>query len=224
MTKCNRSVWDHRPVTTDAPPAAGPERLTADERRTALLDAARALVDQGGPGAVTMGAVAERAKVTRALVYKHFANKEELLVALYRREARRLDRRIAAEVAEAADGFAPELRAFVGATLDALEEHGPFFTPLREAGTDQRTRSDQRRRDRRTVGYFADLAEQEFGIDERTARSVIAVLFSGIRSLLSQMRSRPGAAQRAFLVDTYVEAAIGALTRLAGQGPPSPET
>ena len=44
---------------------------------------------------------------------------------------------------------------------------------------------------------------------------MLAVLFSGIRSLLSQMRSRPGAAQRRFLVDTYVEATIGALTRLA---------
>jgi len=44
------------------------------------------------------------------------------------------------------------------------------------------------------------------------------VLFSGIRSLLSQMRSRPGAAQRRFLLDTYVEMTIGALTRLATRG------
>jgi AcrR family transcriptional regulator len=191
------------------------DRLSADARREALLDVARQLVESTGPSAITMGVVAERAQVTRALVYKHFANKHELLDALYQREALALDRRIRAAVEAAADGFEPKLRAFIGASLDAVEEHGPFFTPLRAAGADASTRQDQPRRDRATVGYFADLAARDFGIDHRTARSVIAVLFSGIRSLLAQMRSRPGAAQRRFLLDTYVELAIGGLTRLA---------
>jgi AcrR family transcriptional regulator len=189
--------------------------MSADDRRTTLLDVTKVLVSEGGPGAVTMGLVAERAGVTRALVYKHFANRDDILRALYRREAERLDRAIRAEVVAAPDGFEPKLRAFIGATLDAVEEHAPFFTPLREAGAGDTTRGDQRGWDRRTVGYFAQLAAEDFGIDLRTARSVIAVLFSGIRSLLSQMRSRPGPAQREFLLDTYVEMTLGALARLA---------
>ncbi|HAS09590.1 MAG TPA: hypothetical protein DCS55_03590, partial [Acidimicrobiaceae bacterium] len=71
-----------------------PERLSADERRQALLDVAKAVVNESGPDAVTMGAVAERADVTRALVYKHFENKDALLLELYRREASALDRSI----------------------------------------------------------------------------------------------------------------------------------
>lgn len=191
------------------------ERLPADERRAVLLDVTRVLVRDAGPGPVTMGLVAERAGVTRALVYKHFANKDDLLRTLYRREAQRLDRHIRARVEAAPEGFEAKLRAFVGATLDAVEEHAPFFTPLRAAGAEGDARRDQRSRDRRTVDYFARQAARDFGIDLRTARSVIAVLFSGIRSLLSQMRSRPGPAQRAFLLDTYVETALGALDRLA---------
>jgi AcrR family transcriptional regulator len=189
--------------------------MSGDERRTTLLDVTKALVSEVGPGGVTMGLVAERACVTRALVYKHFANRHDILRALYRREAERLDRAIRAQVVAAPEGFEPKLRAFVGATLDAVEEHAPFFTPLREAGAGDTTRGDQRGWDRRTVGYFAQLASDDFGIDVRTARSVIAVLFSGIRSLLSQMRSRPGPAQREFLLDTYVEMTLGALARLA---------
>jgi len=200
------------------------ERLPAEARRTALLDAARTLVDEVGWQAVTMGLVADRARVTRALVYKHFANKDELLRALYRREADLLDRQIRRDVESAPDGFEPKLRAFIGATLDAVEAHAPFFTPLREAGAGgDPARQDQRGRDRRTVGWFADLAVDEFGIDARTARSVVAVLFTGIRSLLSQLRSRPGPAQREFLLHTYVEMTIGALTRLAPpESPKSP--
>jgi AcrR family transcriptional regulator len=191
------------------------ERLPADERRTALLDVTKALVKDVGPGRVTIGVVAERAQVTRALVYKHFANKEELLQALYRREAWRLDRHIRARVEAAPAGFEHKLHAFVGATLDAVEEQAPFFLPLRAAGIAEGARQDRRTRDRRTVDYFAHLAAHDFGLEIRTARSVVAVLFSGIQSLLSQMRSRPGPEQRAFLLDTYVETALGALDRLA---------
>jgi AcrR family transcriptional regulator len=217
----------HRPPSGADPGehlAAG-ERLSADERRAALLDVTRALVNEIGPGAITVGAVADRARVTRALVYKHFDNKDDLLRALYRREADRLDHQIRTHVEAAPDGFEPKLRAFVGATLDAVGEHAPFFTPLREAGADGGARRDQHDRDRRTVGYFARRAAQDFGIEPRTARSVIAVLFTGIRSLLSQMRSRPGSAQRQFLLDTYVEMTIGALDRLADRqssGDPRP--
>lgn len=208
------------PVAPTEPAGPAP-RLSADQRRAALIDAAKALVGEVGPGRVTIGTVATRAGVTRALVYKHFTDKDDLLQALYRQEAERLDRQIAADVAAAPDGFEPKLRAFIGATLDAVEEHAPFFTPLREVGAGRGTRQDQRRWDRRTVDYFARRAADEFGVDLRTARSVIAVLFSGIRSLLSQMRSRPGAAQRRFLLDTYVDTALGAFDRLARRDPPT---
>jgi AcrR family transcriptional regulator len=204
------------PVTTDA----APERLSADARRGALLEVTKVLVAEHGPHAVTVGTVASRAGVTRALVYKHFANKDDLLRALYQREARRLDRQIRARVTAAPEGFEPKLRAFIGASLDAVEEHAPFFTPLRATGADDTFRQGRRSRDRGTVGYFAALAARDFGLDLHTARAAVAVLFSGIRSLLSQMRSRPGADQHQFLLDTYVEMTLGALHRLAAPPPP----
>jgi AcrR family transcriptional regulator len=201
------------------PASPGPDRLTAEARRDGLLDVARDLVLEVGPDRITMGTIAARAGVTRALVYKHFADRHDLLDALYRREARSLDRRIRVAVEAAEGGFEPRLRAFVGATLDAIDESAPFFTPLRAAGAARGGREDQRQRDRRTVGYFADLAERDFSIDAKTARTVIAVLFSGVRTLLGQMRSRPGAASRQVLLDTYVEMTLGALTRLAEGAP-----
>ena len=217
-------MCDH--LAVPVPPAArtpSPDRVTAEARRDLLLDAARDLVGEVGPERITMGLVASRAGVTRALVYKHFADRHDLLDALYRREARSLDRRIRVAVEAAAEGFEPKLRAFVGATLDAIDESAPFFTPLRAAGAARGGREDQRQRDRRLVGYFADLAQRDFAIDDKTARTVISVLFSGIRTLLGQMRSRPGAASRQRLLDTYVEMTLGALTRLAETGPTDPD-
>ena len=195
--------------------AATTERLSAEDRREALLDATAELVRASGPASVTMGAVAARAEVTRALVYKHFANRDDVLTALYRREAGRIDREIRRRVQAADDGFVPQLTAFVAATLDLVEGSSAFFAPLREVRDGDQVRSDQRRRDRRTVAHFVALARRDFDVDEETARTVIAVLLSGIRALLAQSRSHPGADRRAFLVDVYVETAVGALTRLA---------
>jgi AcrR family transcriptional regulator len=55
---------------------------TAAATRRALLDAAGALLDCGGPDAVTLREVGARAGVSRSAPYRHFADKESLLTAI----------------------------------------------------------------------------------------------------------------------------------------------
>jgi AcrR family transcriptional regulator len=55
---------------------------TAAMTRRSLLDAAGALLDTGGPDAVTLREVGARTGVSRSAPYRHFANKETLLTAL----------------------------------------------------------------------------------------------------------------------------------------------
>jgi AcrR family transcriptional regulator len=196
-----------------------PERLDAKARREALLDVAQRLVAEDGPGNVSMGRVAERAEVTRALVYKHFANKEAILAALYRREAAALDRAIGRTVAAAPDGLEPKLRAFVHAVIEAVGTHEDVFAPLRPFGQDATHRREQRAWDRRTVRFFTTLAVDELGLDEAVARPALGILLSGINSLLSQA-ARSGTAQRSFLEDLYVGMTLTSLRSLAEQ--PSP--
>ena len=52
--------------------------------RERLLQAARELVEEGGYGAASVVAVAERAGVASGTLYRHFASKEELFVELFR--------------------------------------------------------------------------------------------------------------------------------------------
>lgn len=55
---------------------------SAAATRRALLDEAADLLDAGGPDAVTLREVGARAGVSRGAPYRHFANKESLLVAV----------------------------------------------------------------------------------------------------------------------------------------------
>lgn len=55
---------------------------TAAATRAALVEATGALLDIGGPDAVTLREVGARAGVSRSAPYRHFADKESLLTAL----------------------------------------------------------------------------------------------------------------------------------------------
>jgi AcrR family transcriptional regulator len=55
---------------------------SAAATRRALLDQAAALVDRGGPDAVTLREVGARAGVSRGAPYRHFCDKQSLLTAV----------------------------------------------------------------------------------------------------------------------------------------------
>ena len=204
-------------VSTDVD-TTGTDRLSATERRDALLDAAREIVLDHGPGAVTMGTVAARGGVARALAYKHFANKDEILNALYLREAAAIDRRIRHQVAAAPDGFEPKLRAYVVGVIKHVAGTDPLFAPLNAVSANAGYGRAQSSWDKRTVAYFARLATERFGLDEPAAKSAVSMLLGGFSPLLREVRATKGPAQRAALQERYVQLVIGALEKLSSAG------
>ena len=188
-------------------PAPTTERLGRDERRQALLDAAALLVEAGSLDDVTMEAVAERAGVSRPLVYKHFANREEMLAEVLRREARALHEEMAAVVGAAAD-VEDMFRALVRTALQAAAERGRLFAALRSAGAGGVLREvgrEQRDRDRTTAKAFTRRAAAELGIDDdRRAATAIGLLLGLIDQVIAQFRPNPTRARAAHLEDVYL--------------------
>lgn len=193
----------------------GSPRLGRAERREALLDAAAALVASESADAVSMDAVAERAGVSRPLVYKHFPNRSALLGAVYRREAAHLHDQLAAEVA-AAGCLEDMYRALVHGALRAAAERGHLFAALRSAGAWSReVGREQRARDRRTSRAFAARAVSELGTEHQRASAGTAMLLSLIDPVLAQWRVRPTPEHAALLEETYMTIVCGSLTALA---------
>jgi len=205
-------------------------RLARADRRDALLDAALALVAEGDIDRVSMEAVAERAGVSRPLVYKHFANRNELLAAVYQREAAQLHAELSAAVT-AADTVVEMFRALVRGSFRAEADRGAAFAALRAAGLRTRERrQEQRRRDGRTLRYFAANAVRDFGLDEPTARIGVGILLGAIETVLAQWRRHPTREHAAALEDAYLSLVIGGLSQLAAArtsptaATPSPST
>lgn len=68
-----------------------PQNRRSRRTRAAVLDAAWWLLEEHGPEQTTMGAVAERAGVSRRALYLHFASRAELLLALHAHVDEQLD-------------------------------------------------------------------------------------------------------------------------------------
>lgn len=108
------------PESPGAPPRAR-QRLARDERFRQLIDVAWALARHEGMDALTLGRLAERAGVTKPVVYDHFGTRNGLLAALYlefeARQAGAMDAAIAASRPVLADRAAVLSAAYVECVL-----------------------------------------------------------------------------------------------------------
>lgn len=97
------------------------QRLTPDQRRAQLLDVAATLFAAQPYEDVTMEEIAERAGVSRALLYRHFPGKRELFAALYAQVAGQL---LASTRVDPAETFTEQL-------TEGLDAHIAYFAENR---------------------------------------------------------------------------------------------
>lgn len=189
-------------------------KTEALSRRDSLLDAAGSLVASGDLAGVTMESVAAASGVSRALVYKHFANRHELLTALFERESRLLHMQLTQAVASAV-GLEAKFRVLVEGALAAQSSRGATFAALMNEGRRVAgQRSVQRRRDSATVRYYATFAVSELGLEERQAITGVQLALGAIALVLQQWRHRPTPERAGELADAYVAFAMGGLRTL----------
>jgi AcrR family transcriptional regulator len=114
------------PTTTKRPTKPSGERLSADERRDHVLDAAVAEFGERGYHAASTASIAKRAGISQPYIYALFADKRALFLAMHERVVARIEEAFL----EAARGAAsPE---------EALEAMGHAYRPLMEDPTNLR--------------------------------------------------------------------------------------
>ncbi|GII77406.1 putative transcriptional regulator, TetR family protein [Sphaerisporangium rufum] len=114
--------------------------MAADKlTRETVIDAALALADQEGAGAVTIRRLAGRLGVTPMALYWHFTNKDELVAAM----ADHLLDRVTADLTPG-DGWRRRLRVMVEALVGAMREH-PCLPDLLAAVPEKRELESFRR-------------------------------------------------------------------------------
>jgi AcrR family transcriptional regulator len=113
---------------TDRESPASRVRMSGKERREQLLDVGRALFAEKGFDGTSVEEIADKAGVSKPVVYEHFGGKEGLYAVVVDREVRRLLDRITA----ALQGNQPRelLEQAAGALLDYVEKDTDGFRIL----------------------------------------------------------------------------------------------
>ena len=148
-------------------------RLRPEVRRDQLLDAAAAVIADEGTQAMTMERIAERAGVSKALVYRYFGNRSALLVELYERES---DTQPLADRIRGARTFEDRLRAITAPYFDAVERSGLLFHRLVGEKSIEEDVESFRRQTRASVLRFWVTQLRTEGLDREQA-TAFATMF-----------------------------------------------
>ena len=103
-------------------------RLTATARRAQLIDVGRVVFAKRGYEAASLEEIADRAKVSRPVLYEHFGGKEGLYAVVIDREMDYLVRRIAEAIA--AGSPRERIEAAALAFLSYVKDHPDGFAVL----------------------------------------------------------------------------------------------
>lgn len=151
-------------------------RLKGAERRERFLDAAAEIVIELGVASVTMDRVAARSGVNRALGYRYFSCRDELLTALFDREVARHESRVEHEIARDAS-FEDWVRYGLRHWFRRIDESGELFVRLTSDNGPLAAKAAARRRD--DVAAWAKALHRVFEIPRRPAEHLASFLVAG---------------------------------------------
>src|SRR3954464_11690807 len=110
-------------------PKKSRRRLSAPDRRAAILDAALEVFSGRGYHAASIDEIASQAGISKALIYEHFPSKKDLHASLLQRHVQEIFERLAQSAATPEPGEV-RLRAGVDAFLEWVETHPRAFPLL----------------------------------------------------------------------------------------------
>jgi AcrR family transcriptional regulator len=208
-----------------APPKSRParKRLSAEDRRSAILDAALEVFARRGFNGASIDEIAQAAGISKALIYEHFPSKRDLHASLLERHTQEIFVRVA-QTADTDDPGEVRLRNGVDAFLDWVETHPKAFRLLFRDTFEVEVADVLNRLQNQATGAIAALLAAEPAKVPRSERpadfalgleAMAQQLSGGVQSLAIWWQQHPEV-ERAWLVDRVMEYAWIGLERVRG--------
>jgi AcrR family transcriptional regulator len=205
-----------------APPKPHPtrKRLSAEDRRAAILDAALEVFSRRGYNGASIDEIATAAGISKALIYEHFPSKKDLHVSLLERHVQDIFVRLA-QTADTKDPGEVRLRNGVNAFLEWAETHRDAFRLLFRDTFEPEVAGVLDRLQNQATGAIAALMASEpalqasGGNEADLALAIEAMaqqLSGGVQSLAIWWQQHPDV-EREWLVDRVMDYAWVGLKR-----------
>jgi AcrR family transcriptional regulator len=121
-------------------------RMTRENRRAQLVEVALSIVAADGADGLTLGRLAERAGVSKPVVYDHFESRSAVLLSLYRDFDRRQTATLLAALASAPPTVEGQTESIARCHVACVVEHGAALSGIAAALSGSPEMTDARRR------------------------------------------------------------------------------
>ena len=159
--------------------------MSAAARRHALLDTAARIVVDHGIAAMSMERLAAESGVSKALPYKHFDNREDVLSQLYRRETTELGRAVWRALSDApADQDA--VRVGVAAYLDHFIKRSDLLAALAQPGSTVPAVADPAQAG---VAFEVEVLERFHGVPRGRAKQIAGIVHGAVVGATSTLQA-----------------------------------
>lgn len=204
------------------PPTRG-QRMPRSERRAQLLDAAQSVFVARGYHAAAMDEIADRAGVSKPVLYQHFPGKLELYLALLDEHCDTLERHVREALARPAADNKDLVMATIGAYYDFVGREGAAFRMVFESDL---TSVPQVRSRLDSVEFacaeaIADVISADTGLDDESAM-LLGVALAGMAQITARhwVGQEGGMDQEAAaqLIGALAWRGVGSFPRVGGEG------
>jgi AcrR family transcriptional regulator len=182
--------------------------------RERLLAVARALIEEGGYGAATVAAIAERAGVAAGTLYRHFPSKEELFLEVFRDVCSGEERAMRAAADNAGPGAVDRLEAVLTTFARRALGNRPLAWALLAEPVDPVVDAERLAYRERYAALVAAELRAAVAAGEIPAQDVAftaAALVGGCgEALVGPLSSVDGSEEVVVAIQTFVRRAIGA--------------
>jgi AcrR family transcriptional regulator len=191
-------------------------RPNRTERREYFIDVVGSLVAEEGLAAVTMERVAALAELSKPVLYSHFRDRGDLLIALMERCWRQLDSAVRVRL-KAATSVEESLTALVTGYFEELQQQGPVLQLMLTSGRHEpAVEAAWRRRHRAAEREWSDFYQRRLGLPVAVADPAAAILRAAMQGAAAHWIDNPGA-RREDVVETCLAVMRAGLGRLRRQ-------
>ncbi len=167
-------------MTSNAAPAARGARLPRSARRAQLIDAAREVFVANGYHAAAMDDIADRAGVSKPVLYQHFPSKLELYLALLDQGSERLVS-VVREALASTDDNKERVAATMAAYYDFVDGNAGVFRLVFESDltSEPAVRERVDTTNRQCADLVAEVIAEDAGLSPHEAH-LLAVAMTGL--------------------------------------------
>ena len=192
------------------------------DRRTRLVDACIDVIGADGIAATTMTAVCKRAGLTERYFYESFANRDELLVAVFDSMVLDVGDRIVAALAAAPNDLAGRARIVSSVIVDILADDPRIARAYHEAVGADVLRQRRREAVRTFAGFLARMVADARGLgtsdDAKLMRASTLMIVGGMIEVVDAWLDGYLQVTKDELIEGCALMCVAAADQLVGQG------